>query len=109
MTWYNANGTATHSHEIQNFRPTGVVQRGNNLLLEGLADVGTNHHIVWKNVHSIIDINGGKTISISLDDKQTNKHFAGQPIYGVIVSFVRCSDVPGPDMEVLPFCTSPTS
>jgi hypothetical protein len=109
MIWYNENGIATHTHEIQNFRPTGVIQRGNSLFLQGLADVGTNHHIVWKNVHSTIDMKGGKTISISLDGKQTNNHFAGQPIYGVIASLIRCSDVPGANMEVLPFCTSPTS
>lgn len=109
MTWYNENGTATHTHEIQNFRPAGVVQTDNSLFLKGLVDVGTNNHIVWKNVHSTINIRGGKTIAISLDDNDTKHHFAGQPIYGVITLLTRCSDVPGPDMQVLPSCTSPTS
>jgi hypothetical protein len=69
-------------------------------------DVGTNHRITWRNVNSTVDIKGGKTIAISVDDKDTNNHFAGQPVYGVITSLTRCSDIPGPNMEVLPPCTN---
>jgi hypothetical protein len=111
MTWYNNNGTGTHTHEILNFKSNPIdvtVKPGENVLVKGLTDVGTNHRISWTNVHGIIDIKGGKTISISLDDKETNKHFAGQAIYGVVKSFTQCSDQPGQNMEVLPPCsTSP--
>jgi hypothetical protein len=109
MTWYNNNGTSTHTHEFLKFVPTGgnaTLGSDNSLHLNGLMDVGTDHRVVWKNVHSLIDIKGGKTISISVDDKETNNHFAGQPIFGVATSVIRCSDEPGPDMEVLPPCTS---
>ncbi|HJT48060.1 MAG TPA: hypothetical protein VJ729_07735 [Nitrososphaeraceae archaeon] len=109
MTWYNNNGTGTHTHEILNFESNPIdvtVKPGENVLVKGLADVGTNHRISWKNVHSTIDIKGGKTISISLDDKETNKHFAGQAIYGVVKSFTQCSDQPGQNMEVLPPCST---
>jgi len=44
---------------------------------------------VWKNVPSTIDIHGGKTITISVADNATNRHFAGQPIFGLVTSFVR--------------------
>jgi hypothetical protein len=108
MTWYNNNGTGTHTHELQNFRPTEqpkiTIQPGINAALKGLMDVGTNHRIVWHNVHSTIYIKGGRTISISLDDQETNHHFAGQTIYGVVHSLTRCSDTPLPNMEVLPPC-----
>jgi hypothetical protein len=86
-----------------------TVKPGDNVLMKGLMDVGTNHRITWKNVHSILDIKGGKTISISLDDKETNKHFAGQTIYGIVKSFTRCSDQSGPNMEVLEPCSSSSS
>src|SRR5215212_1881333 len=108
MAWYNNNGTGTHTHEFLKFVPTGGnVTSGsdNSLHLNGLMDVGTDHRVVWKNVHSVIDLKRGKTISISVDDKETNNHFAGQPILGVATSVLRCSDEPGPDMEVLPPCT----
>lgn len=93
MLWYNDNGTATHTHEIQNFKSTEgkmvTVQPDNSLFLKGLVDVGTNHRMVWKNVHSTIDIKGGKTIVISLDHKETNNHFAKQSIYGVVTSLTQ--------------------
>jgi hypothetical protein len=114
MTWYDNNGTRTHTHELLNFKsnPIDITAKpgNNNVLMKGLVDVGTNHRITWKNVHSTMDIKGGKTISISLDDKETNKHFAGQTIYGIVRSFTQCSDQPGENMEVLPPCsTSPSS
>src|SRR5919198_3700176 len=108
MLWYNSNGTGTHTHEILNFKsnPTDVtVKPGENVIVKGLTDVGTNHRITWTNVHSTIDIKGGKTIAISLDDRETNKHFAGQTIYGIVKSFTKCSDQPGPNMEVLAPCS----
>lgn len=114
MTWYNNNGTGTHTHEILNFKSNPIdvtLKPDENILIKGLTDVGTNHRISWTNVHSTIDIKGGKTISISLDDKETNNHFAGQNIYGIVKSFTQCSDQPGQNMEVLEPCStsSPSS
>jgi hypothetical protein len=110
MSWFDEKGTATHTHEFLNFRPgplnSVIVQRpDNNVVIRGLLDVGTNHKVVWKNVPALVDIKGGKTITISVNDKATNNHFASQPILGVVKSFQRCSDVPGPDMIILPPCS----
>ena len=107
MTWFNKSGNATHTHEFLNFRPTEgriTIQPGNTISLKGIVDVGTNHRVVWKNVDSAISVNNGKTITISLNDKQTNSHFAGQPILGIVSLITRCSDVPLQAMEVLPSC-----
>jgi hypothetical protein len=112
MTWYNNNGTGTHTHEILNFKSNPIdvtVKPGENILVKGLTDVGTNHRITWTNVHSTIDIKGGKTISISLNTKETKNHFAGQAIYGVVRSFTQCSDQPGENMEVLEPCSTSSS
>jgi PKD domain len=93
MTWFNSNGTSSHTHEFRNLNVGGKIitiqPPGNSVSLKGIMDVGTNHHIVWRNVPTTIDIHGGKTIIISVDDKATNHHFAGQPILGVVTSFVR--------------------
>jgi hypothetical protein len=128
MTWYNDNGTASHTHEILNFRPIVeevqrqgastttadaaqptskiIVQPDNkSIFLRGVVDVGANHRIAWRNVDSAIYIkNGGKILSIFLDDAQTNNHFGGRPIFGIVNSFIRCSNEPGPNMEILPPC-----
>jgi hypothetical protein len=110
MAWYNSSGTAAHTHEFLNFKTDkekviSFQQPGNDISIKGVMDVGTNQRVVWKNVPSTIDINGKKTITISVDDNKTNHHFASQPILGVVTSFVLCSDLPGPNMEVLPPCT----
>lgn len=115
MAWNNINGTDVHSHEFQNFRadkPILLNKSDTNISIKGLMDVGTNHRVVWKDIPSTIDINGKKTISVSVDNNMTNQHFASQPILGVVKSFVICSDIPGPNMEILTPCSqsnSPTS
>jgi len=111
MTWLNSSGTAAHTHEFLNFRvqPDKVIsleQPGNNIFLKGVMDVGTNNRIIWHDVPSNMSINGKNTIIISVDDNATNHHFAAQPILGVVKSFILCSDIPGPNMEVLPPCTT---
>jgi hypothetical protein len=104
MTWYNSNGKASHTHEFSNFKSAGGTILGKNIVINGFMDVGTNHRLVWKNVPSMISIQGGRTIRISVDDNTTNHHFAGQPVFGLVTSSVPCSDVPGANMEVLPSC-----
>jgi hypothetical protein len=114
MVWYNSSGTAAHTHELVNFSPASgeqvvsLQQPSNNIVLKGVTDVGTNNRIVWNEVPTTISINGHKIITISIDDNKTNHHFAGQPILGIVSSFFPCSDLPGPDMEVLPPCTVST-
>lgn len=112
MTWNNINGTNAHSHEFQNLRvsePISLNQSEKTISIKGLLDVGTNQRVIWKDVPSTININGKKTISISVDDNMTNHHFASQPILGVVSSFLICSDIPGPNMEVLDPCSQPNS
>jgi hypothetical protein len=89
MSFFDERGTATHTHEFLNLRPDPdykVVSQlpNSSITIRGVMDVGTNHKIVWKNVPTEIDIKGGKTITISVDDKSTNNHFASQPILGVL-------------------------
>jgi hypothetical protein len=89
MSFFDERGTATHTHEFLNFRPDAdykiIAQLPNSsLIVRGLMDVGTNHKVVWKSVPTTIDIKGGKTISIAVDNKATNSHFASQPILGVV-------------------------
>jgi hypothetical protein len=98
MSWFDEKGTATHTHEFQNFRPNPefkIVSLGpnNTIALAGLMDVGTNKKVVWKDVPTTIAIKGGKTIAISVDDAATNKHFASQPILGVANSLASGLDI----------------
>jgi hypothetical protein len=107
MTWFNTNGTASHTHELSHFISKNKkvqLEPDQNLNLTGTMDVGTNGQVVWKKVHSSVSIDNQKTLAISLDDKQTDSHFAGQQIFGVVKSVTECSAKPGANMEVLPAC-----
>jgi hypothetical protein len=97
MTWFNNNGMTSHSHEFRNFKwgILTVQPASNDAFLKGVMDVGTNHRIVRKSVPTTISIHGGKTMTISVEDNATNRHFARQSILGLVNSFVPCSNVPG--------------
>ena len=112
MKFYKINGEASHTHQFQNFNPrnsTVVFQPDNNVNITGNMNVGTNGHVSWQMVPTVIEIHRGKTISISVDDQKTNHHFAGQPILGIVNSFTPCSDTPSPNMEILSACNPPAS
>ena len=106
MTWTNA--TSGHTHEFSGFEAEDeeiVLSPDNIVSIEGTMDVGTNRATSWEEVPATIDIGGGgKTITISLDHEETDHHFAGQPVSGVITSLTPCSDTPGPSMQVSPPC-----
>ena len=112
MTWYNSSGTNAHTHELTNFRaaPGGIQTlplsgSGEQIIIKGVSDVGANNRVSWFEVPTTITINDRKIVSISLDDNKTNHHFGGQPLLGIVDSFVQCSDTPGPNMELLPPCS----
>ena len=115
MTWYNSSGTNAHTHELTNFKaiPGGIQTlpisgSGQQIIIKGVSDVGANNRISWFEVPTTITINDRKIVSISLDDNKTNHHFGGQPLLGIVDSFVKCSDTPGANMDLLPPCsTSP--
>jgi hypothetical protein len=80
-------GTSNHTHQLSNFR----VNNGNNVLtpdktisISGILDVGTNGKKAWNDVHATVVISKGRTITISLADKDTQSHFMGQQIYGIV-------------------------
>ena len=50
----------------------------------GLLNVMTNGKSAWNDVPTTISISKGRTISIDIADNGTQRHFMGQPIYGVV-------------------------
>jgi hypothetical protein len=86
-------GTSNHTHQITNFRVnnnnsdnTPIIQLspGKSVSISGISDVGTNGNKAWNNIHTTIVISNGRTIAISLADKDTQGHFMGQQIYGIV-------------------------
>jgi 3',5'-cyclic AMP phosphodiesterase CpdA len=88
-------GISNHTHQISNFRVDNNNNNNNNtpiiqlsptksVSISGISDVGTNGKKAWNNVHTTIVISNGRTIAISLADKDTQGHFMGQQIYGIV-------------------------
>ncbi len=83
-------GTTNHTHQLSNFRVNNSnsipIQLSPNktVSISGILDVGTNGKKAWNNVHTTVLISNGRTIAISLADKDTQSHFMGQQIYGIV-------------------------
>jgi hypothetical protein len=87
------DGGLVHSHSITNF-----VQKNNTKVrltsdlwssIKGTADIKFNGTTTWSDVDTKIQISRGKTITINIDNKATDNHFQGQPIYGVVKSLTQ--------------------
>ena len=84
-------GVSNHTHQITNFRvddnnksPIIQLSPTKSVSISGISDVGTNGKKAWNNVNTTIVISNGRTIAISLADKDTQAHFMGQQIYGIV-------------------------
>ena len=83
-----ASGANNHTHQVTNLRveddrPIQLSTDGSTQI-SGLTDVKTNGKSAWSDVHTTISISKGRTISIDIADNGTQRHFMGQPIYGIV-------------------------
>ena len=99
LTNFNANfytgpvngGTSNHTHQLSNFRVSGSSNNSSiqltpdkSVSISGIVDVGTNGKKAWNDVNATVVISKGRTIAISLADEDTQSHFMGQQIYGIV-------------------------
>jgi hypothetical protein len=82
------NGATNHTHQLTNLRiqdekPVQLSDDGS-VQISGLSDVKTNGKVAWKDVPTTISISKARTISIDIADNGTQRHFMGQPIYGIV-------------------------
>jgi hypothetical protein len=82
------NGAENHTHQLSNFRTNEntpiQLSPDKSISLSGILDVGTNGKKAWDNVNATVDISKGRSITISLADEDTKRHFMGQQIYGIV-------------------------
>jgi hypothetical protein len=90
-------GTSNHTHQLSNFRVSSSSNNDNktttsliqitpdkSVSFSGIVDVGTNGKKAWNDVKATVVISKGRTIAISLADEDTQSHFMGQKIYGIV-------------------------
>ena len=82
------NGDNNHTHQLSNFRVNNnspiQLSPDNSLSISGILNVGTAGNNAWNDVNTTVVISNGRTISISLDDSDTQRHFMDQQIYGIV-------------------------
>ena len=82
------NGANNHTHQLSNFRVNNnspiQLSSDNSLSISGILNVGTAGNNAWNNVNTTVVISNGRTISITLDDNDTQSHFMDQQIYGIV-------------------------
>jgi hypothetical protein len=83
-----ANGANNHTHQVTNprvedNRPVQLSADGT-AQITGLIDVKTNGKSAWNDVPTMISISKGRTFTINIADNATQRHFMGQPIYGIV-------------------------
>ena len=90
------DGTNRHYMILMNFKQDNAtagtiqVQPDGTTTIQGILDVIEKKDFLnpkFSNVNTQITINKYNTVSINVDDAQTNQHFAGQPIRGVVDEF----------------------
>jgi hypothetical protein len=82
------NGAENHTHQLSNFRVNDNTpiqfSPDKSISISGIVDVGTNGNKAWDNVNATVDISKGRSVTISLEDEDTERHFMGQQIYGIV-------------------------
>jgi hypothetical protein len=82
------NGAENHTHQLSNFRINDntpiQLSPDKSISISGIVDVGTNGNIAWDNVNATVDISKGRSVTISLADEDTERHFMGQQIHGIV-------------------------
>jgi len=83
-----ADGSVSHMHELVNLlvkddQPVQITSSGNASIV-GTIDVKLNGFNFWNGVKTTVLISKGSTVTIYLDDLDTNHHFMKQPIYGIV-------------------------
>jgi len=86
----HVDGTARHTHEVSNFQAANgsmvQLEQNGTTVIFGTADVSSNGSPKWTGVNTVITIENLNVASVSFASEQTEDHFHGQPIYGIVDS-----------------------
>lgn len=91
FTMVHPDGSDWHYHEISNFNPDSdipILLDEEGTTFTGMTDIGEDNMDKWFGVQTTVIISNLNTITIFLDPADTDDHFNGQPIYGIIQSLM---------------------
>jgi len=90
FTMVHTDGTGGHTHDIANFQSSNgstiTLNQTGTMFIFGTADISANGQQKWSGVDALITIDNNNAFSISFASQDSDDHFKGQPIYGVVHS-----------------------
>ena len=91
FTMVRVNGTDRHTMNLMHFRAddnsTVVLSDDGSTTINGIMDIMGHGHLLWTNVTSEISINVYNTISITVNNEQTENHFPNG-VKGIVQSLI---------------------
>ena len=91
FTMVHPDGSDWHYHELSNFQPVPdipVLLEEDGTTFTGTMDIGEDNLDRWFGVQTTVNISNLNTITIFLDPADTENHFNGQSIYGIVSSLI---------------------
>jgi hypothetical protein len=86
----HTDGTGKHTHDITNFQSSNgsavTLNQTGTMFIFGTADISANGQPKWTGVNTLITIDHLNAFSISFASQDSDDHFKGQPVYGVVHS-----------------------
>ena len=90
FTMVHVDGTSRHTHDLSNFVQSNSTtidnSAGGTSYIFGTVDVAADGENKWTNVKALIMIQKNNVVIISLASEDTEDHFMGAPIYGIVDS-----------------------
>ncbi|HJU34476.1 MAG TPA: hypothetical protein VJ695_05070 [Nitrososphaera sp.] len=84
----HTDGTEYHTHNITSFNTGGApvqLVQGQEASISGTADIYTNGTIKWPGANTTLTLSpNGAVMTIMPAPEDTDNHFQGQPIYGIV-------------------------
>jgi len=87
------DGSRQHVHQITDFRPYDnersiTLTADNSTSVNGTADIRINDRVVWEHAAVSISISKGNVFIFDPNDVDTDNHFGGQQVYGIVARLI---------------------
>lgn len=87
FTMIKPDGSLSHQHLINNFRSDDVIFAGNDIVINGVADIHSSNKVEYRQVPITVHLMGKQVLGLMIDMNQTNKHFSSSnEIFGTLIS-----------------------
>jgi hypothetical protein len=89
FTMIRPDGSLSHSHVINNFSSDNVILAGNDIVITGTADIGSDYGSEYNQVPLIVHLMGKRVLGLTIDTSKTEGHFeSSNEMFGTLISGV---------------------